>query len=77
MSKQYRPAVVWAWMNHFRTPFISERLKNGKIRLVSRMQFTEGTVESTEAQHRELYGKRWLGISKNFGTSERRRKYDS
>jgi hypothetical protein len=58
-----RPQVVEAYMTHSRTPFITEVLKNGKIRKVARCQyFGADSWQREEAERREMYGDRWKGV---------------
>jgi hypothetical protein len=57
-----RPAVVEAWLFQSRTPFITERLVNGKIRQVVRLQIFNETAQQEDARMRALYGNRWKGI---------------
>jgi hypothetical protein len=59
-----RPMVVEAWLNHSRTPVITERLVDGRTRRVARSQRTGETREQEQARMRELYGERWKGFRK-------------
>lgn len=59
-----RPAVVEAYMTHSRTPLITERLVNGRIRKVARLQIFAESPADEEARMIALYGKRWTGIRK-------------
>jgi hypothetical protein len=61
MSKR-RPTVVEAWMTHSATPYISERLVNGRIRKVGRLQIFGESFAQEEARLLDLYGARWVGV---------------
>jgi hypothetical protein len=73
--KEKRPTVVEAYMTTSTTPFITERLANGKTRLTGRHQVFQAVVNGqlreltlAERSERELaqiietYGDRWTGI---------------
>jgi hypothetical protein len=57
-----RPKVVEAWMTHRRTPFLTERLVDGRIRKIARDQVFAESLAQELARLREVYGKRWTGI---------------
>jgi hypothetical protein len=62
MARMKRPMVVEAYMTHSRTPFITERLVDGRIRKVARRQ------SGWEKELPELlttYGDRWTGLREN------------
>jgi hypothetical protein len=61
--KVKRPMVVEAYMTHARTPFITEVLRNGRVRKIARYQrMTPGGWELELAQTKALYGDRWTGV---------------
>jgi hypothetical protein len=72
-NKSKCPLVSKAWMTHPNTPFITERLVDGRIRSVARTQ----KFQETEAQEKErmlnLYGGRWIGIRHEAGERSRSR----
>lgn len=69
--KKKRPMVVEAYMTHSTTPFITERLVDGRIRKVARKQI--GDSASQLARLKETYGKRWTGIRSS--TKSKRKKH--
>ena len=60
--KMKRPMVFEAWMTHSRTPFITERLYDGRIREVSRLQIFSETPAQEHARMLDIYGERWTGV---------------
>jgi len=61
-GKMKRPKVFEAWMNHAATPIITERLVDGRIRRVGRLQIFSETPAQEHARMLDIYGKRWTGI---------------
>lgn len=58
-----RPSVVEAYLMHNRTPLITEKLVDGRIRKISRIQdFNRGGWKREEMRLIEIYGDRWTGI---------------
>jgi hypothetical protein len=61
-GKKRLPLVSEAWMKHPNTPFITERLVDGRMRLVARTQKFHETQAQEEERMLNLYGERWTGI---------------
>ena len=62
MTRIKRPMVVKAWMNHARTPYITELLVDVR-RFPRRQELRRGwNVELKRI--RAIYGKRWKGIGR-------------
>src|SRR5260370_5886737 len=62
-SRKRRPLVSVAWMTHPNTPFITERLVDGRLRSVARRQIFQETEAQGEQRMLTLYGGRWMGNS--------------
>jgi hypothetical protein len=61
-SRKRRPLVSEEWMTHPNTPFVTERLVDGRIRSVARTQNFQETDAQEEQRMHSLYGGRWAGI---------------
>lgn len=58
-----KPAVVEAYLTHSGTPFITERLVDGRIRKMGRHQiFGEDGLKQEFKTLRATYDDRWKGI---------------
>lgn len=67
-AKKHPPHIVEAYMTHSRTPFITEKLSDGRERTIGRRQFSDPIAEQHEMDRiRRKYGRTWTGIHSTDG----------